>query len=190
MTEQQQHRVLERRGDVELREYAPHVLATVIATGSPEEAASAAFRPLFGYISGANLGSAALAMTAPVIQEPSGERLSMTAAVSGRPTGIAQWMVSFVLPGGRGLAGYPAPTDPRVSLHAVPREEAAALGWSGSWTAENVARWTDALRQGIAEAGWLEAGPARWARFDPPTRPPSQRRNEIVIPVSRAARAG
>ncbi|MFO1541302.1 MAG: SOUL family heme-binding protein [Chloroflexota bacterium] len=189
MTEQQEYRVLETRGIVELREYAPHVVATVLASGSPEAAASEAFRPLFGYISGVNLRAAALAMTAPVIQEPAGERLPMTAPVIHRPAGVERWAVSFVLPGGRGIEGYPEPTDLRVSLRAVPREEAAALGWSGSWTAENVARWTEELRRRIAEAGWQEAGEARWARFDPPMRPPSQRRNEIVIPVTRVPRA-
>jgi hypothetical protein len=110
-------------------------------------------------------------MTAPVIQEAVGED---------------RWTVSFVLPGSRPLAEYPTPTDPRVTLRAVPGETAAALRWSGRWTAGNVETRTEELRQGVAEAGWEPLGAPRWARFDPPWKPPFARRNEIVLPVRRS----
>jgi len=158
MTEQQEYRVLESRGNVELREYAPCVVADVVVSGSAEEAASAAFRPLFQYISGANRGAEPLAMTAPVIQQPTGEQLAMMA---------------------------PVPSDPRVSLRAVPAETAAAIRWSGRWTDSNIARRSQDLRRAMTEAGWQESGEPRWARFDPPWKPPFARRNEIVIPVRR-----
>ena len=185
MTEQQAYRVLDSRGNVELREYAPCVVADVIASGSAEQAGSAAFRPLFEYISGANRGAEPLAMTAPVIQKPASERLAMTAPVIQEAAGADEWTVSFVLPAGRSLSQYPVPADPRVSLRAVPAETAAAIRWSGRWTDSNVARRTEELRRAIAEAGWEEAGEPRWARFDPPWKPPFARRNEIVIPVRR-----
>ena len=69
MTEQQEYRVLNSHGNVELREYAPCVVADVVTSGSAEQAGSAAFRPLFEYISGANRGAEPLAMTAPVMQQ-------------------------------------------------------------------------------------------------------------------------
>lgn len=185
MTEQQEYRVLESRGNVELREYAPCVVADVVVSGSAEQAASAAFRPLFQYISGANVGAEPLAMTAPVIQQPAGEQLAMTAPVIQEPAGTDQWTVSFVLPAGRGPSTYPVPTDPRVSLRAVPAETAAAIRWSGRWTDSNIARRSQDLRRAMAEAGWQESGAPRWARFDPPWKPPFARRNEIVIPVRR-----
>ena len=109
-------------------------------------------------------------MTAPVIQEA---------------VGTDEWTVSFVLPAGRSLSDYPVPTDSRVSLRAVPGETAAAIRWSGRWTESNIERRTATLRQAIAEAGWEESGEPRWARFDPPWKPPFARRNEIVIPVRR-----
>lgn len=183
MTEQQEYRVLESRGNVELREYAPCVVADVVVSGSAEEAASAAFRPLFEYISGANGGAESLAMTAPVIQQPASERLAMTAPVIQEAAGPGEWTVSFVLPAGRSLSEYPAPVNPRVSLRAVPGETAVALCWSGRWTESNIARRTEELRQTMANSGWQAAGEPRWARFDPPWKPPFARRNEIVIPV-------
>ena len=185
MTEQQEYRVLRAQGNVELREYAPCVVADVVVSGSAEQAGSAAFRPLFQYISGANRGAEPLEMTAPVIQKPASERLAMTAPVIQESAGTDEWTVSFVLPAGRSLSDYPVPTDSRVSLRAVPGETAAAIRWSGRWTESNIARRTAELRQTIAEAGWEESGDPRWARFDPPWKPPFARRNEIVIPVRR-----
>ena len=185
MTEQQEYRVMTGRGVVELREYAPCVVADVVVSGSAEQAGSAAFRPLFEYISGANHGVEPLAMTAPVIQQPTSERLAMTAPVIQKAAGAGEWTVSFVLPAGRSLSEYPTPTNSRVSLRAVPGETAAAIRWSGRWTSSNIARRTQDLRSVMAEAGWQESGEPRWARFDPPWKPPFARRNEIVIPAHR-----
>ena len=185
MTEQQEYRVLDAQGDVELREYAPCVVADVVMSGSAEQAGSAAFQPLFRYISGANRGAESLAMTAPVIQQSTSERLAMTAPVIQEAAGTDAWTVSFVLPAGRPLSDYPVPSDPRVSLRSIPAETAAAIRWSGRWTESNIARRTEELRHAIAESGWQESGEPRWARFDPPWKPPFARRNEIVIPVRR-----
>lgn len=187
MTEQQAYRILDAQGNVELREYAPCVVADVVASGSAEQAGSAAFQPLFEYISGANRGAEPLEMTAPVIQKPASERLAMTAPVIQEAASPNEWSVSFVLPAGRSLSEYPVPSNPRVSLRAVPGETAAAIRWSGRWTASNIARRTEELRRAIAENGWKESGEPRWARFDPPWKPPFARRNEIVIPVRRPA---
>ncbi|MFM8515736.1 MAG: SOUL family heme-binding protein [Actinomycetota bacterium] len=183
MTEQQRYRVVEKRGDVELREYESCVVADVTVTGDVEQAANTAFRPLVTYISGANQAKASLAMTAPVIQQAAGERLAMTAPVLQEASGPRTWTVSFVLPGDRALADYPVPTNPQVTLRALPGERAAALRWSGRWSAGNLAQRTQQLRDAITEAGWQVAGEPRWARFDPPWTPPFLRRNEIVIPI-------
>lgn len=184
MTEQQRYRVVETRGDVELREYDPCVVADVTVDGDVEQAGNAAFRPLVSYISGANQSKASFAMTAPVMQQPAGERLAMTAPVLQEASGPRTWIVSFVLPGDRALADYPVPTNPQVTLRSLPAERAAALRWSGRWSASNLTQRTQQLRDAIVAAGWAEAGEPRWARFDPPWTPPFLRRNEIVIPVS------
>lgn len=172
---------MQTRGAVELRRYAPCVVADVVVSGSRDSAGNKAFRPLASYIGGRNHTSEALAMTAPVIQ--SSEKLAMTAPVLQEPATDGQWTVSFVLPGDRPLDEYPVPDDPRVHLRAVPGETAAALRWSGRWTSGNVAARTDELFATIAEAGWEPAGPVRWARFDPPWKPFLARRNEVVVPV-------
>ena len=184
MTEQQRYRVIEAHGDLELREYADCVVADVTVTGDPDQAASAAFRPLFSYISGSNRTATSIAMTAPVLQQAAGERLAMTAPVLQEAVGDERWTVSFVLPGDRPIEAYPQPADPRVTLRAISGQTAAALRWSGRWTSANVAERTEQLRQSMAERGWRAGGDPRWARFDPPWKPPFLRRNEIVIPVA------
>ena len=183
VTEQQRYRVVQTRGDVEMREYAPCVVADVTVTGEVEQAGNMAFRPLVNYISGANQTRTSLAMTAPVIQQSPGERLAMTAPVLQEEVSPTTWTVSFVLPGERPLAAYPVPTNPQVTLRELPAEHAAVLRWSGRWTADNLAKRTQQLRDAITQAGWQVAGGVRWARFDPPWTPPFLRRNEVVIPV-------
>ena len=186
MTEQQSYEVLERHGPVELRRYAPCVVADVRVTGSIEAAGNAAFRPLVSYISGAN--RAAPSMT--TLPDQTGERLAMTAPVLQAASDAGtegEWVVSFVLPGSRGVADYPEPTDPRVRLRAVPGHDAAAVRWSGRWSGSNVAERTEELQSQMRQRAWAASGPPVWARYDPPWKPAFLRRNEIVIPVEPAA---
>lgn len=184
MTEQQRYQVLERQGPVELRRYESCTVADVVVQGSREEAGNVAFRPLIRYISGHNAPRQKLGMTAPVVQEPVGERLATTEPVIEQSTGSDRWTVSFVLPGSRPPAEYPAPSDPRVTLRHVPEHTAAALRWSGRWTDANVLRRTEELNRAVAANGWTPQGVSRWARFDPPWKPAFARRNEIVLPVA------
>jgi hypothetical protein len=183
MTEQQSYQVLVTIGDVELRHYDRCVVAQVVVEGSAEQAGSAAFQPLFRYISGANQATTPLDMTAPVLQQPNPEKLAMTAPVLQQQEATQEWTVAFVLPGDRPLTEYPTPTDSRVQLREVSAQTAAALRWSGRWTKANTTRRTDQLRQAITVAGWQESGEPRWARYNPPWTPPFARRNEIIIPV-------
>lgn len=183
MTEQQSYQVLDTVGDVELRHYDRCVVAEVVVEGSAEQAGSAAFQPLFRYISGANQATTPLDMTAPVLQQPNPEKLAMTAPVLQQQEATQKWTVAFVLPGDRPLAEYPIPTDSRVQLREVSAQTAAALRWSGRWTRANTTRRTDQLRHAITAAGWQESGEPQWARYNAPWTPPFARRNEIIIPV-------
>lgn len=48
--------VLRTEGEIEIRRYEPHLLATVEIEGKFSKAGSQGFRPLFDYISGENNG--------------------------------------------------------------------------------------------------------------------------------------
>ncbi|MFM8766208.1 MAG: heme-binding protein, partial [Rubrivivax sp.] len=62
--------VVQRLDAVEIRQYAPYVVAEVTVTGPADSAGNRAFPLLAGYIFGKNKGERKMAMTAPVTQAP------------------------------------------------------------------------------------------------------------------------
>ncbi len=68
MTEQQPSEVVDRRAGFELRRYPAHLVAEIEVDGSFDEAPSRAFRPLAGFVNGANRSHRQIAMTTPVTQ--------------------------------------------------------------------------------------------------------------------------
>ena len=73
MTETLDHEVLVTAGPIELRRYAPHLVAEVeVAADSVRAAAEVGFAPLADYIFGNNVPRERIAMTAPVTAEASG----------------------------------------------------------------------------------------------------------------------
>ena len=174
MTEQQEYRVLDTQGNVELREYAPCVVADVVMSGSAEQAGSAAFQPLFQYISGANRGAESLAMTAPVIQAP----------VIQAPGPSQEHVVAFVLPASVDAESAPIPTDARVSVREMPATLTAVSRYSGRWSQSSYDQQVAALRAALAADGLTPVSQPRFARFDPPFKPWFLRRNEVHIDVA------
>ncbi len=76
-TEEPNYEVLEKDGDIELREYAPMVIAETVIDGDMGEASSAGFKRIAGYIFGDNTaqqgGNEKIAMTAPVTMQPNNQ---------------------------------------------------------------------------------------------------------------------
>jgi hypothetical protein len=167
MTEQQAYQVERVYPGFELRRYEAHVVAEVQVAGSFEAAGNRAFGSLVGYIGGRNQGGRRMAMTAPVLQQPSQH----------------EHAVAFVMPAEESLATLPPPSDPRVALRPVGEERAAVVRYTGRWTESGYRQRLARLRADVAAAGLEPAGEARWARFDPPWTPWWLRRNEIVLPV-------
>lgn len=181
--EEAAYEVVAKQGRFEVRDYAPQIVAEVLIEGSLEEAGDRAFRPLFRYIDGDNRGRARIAMTAPVAQEPAGEKIAMTAPVSQEKTGD-RWAVRFVMPAGYTLESLPEPNDPAVTLHQHPARRVAAVRYSGFWSEKNYRRNLEALRQWMNDQGREPAGEPIWARYNPPFTPWFLRRNEILIPLA------
>lgn len=173
MTEQQPYDVIAEHPGFELRHYPAHVVAEVEVSGSFEGAGISGFRPLVGYIS-----RGGIAMTAPVLQQAVGASEDVDDLVA-----ASTYRVAFVLPAGSAVDSVPLPADARVRIREVPDEDAAAVRFSGRWTAGSFRRHAAALQQAVVDAGLQPAGPLRWARFDPPWTPWFLRHNEVVLPV-------
>lgn len=198
MTEQQPYELIRRYPHFELRRYPDYAVAEVAVSADFDRAGNAAFRHLFNYISGNNEGRRKLAMTAPVIQnaaarEPgSPQKLAMTAPViqSGPLPGVggrSEFVVAFVLPAGVTAENAPVPTDPKVTVRAVPGSLAAAVRFSGAGSAAGFERHNNGLQAALVVAGLTPAGAPRFARFDPPFKPWFLRRNEVVQDVREPA---
>ena len=190
MTEQQPYQVVRKYPDFELRWYPEHVVVEITVEGSFEEAGNRAFNPLLQYISGANRAQQRMAMTAPVVQGPSGQRIAMTAPVVQQETDQGAFTVAFVLPATITPANAPEPTDSRVQVRVVPAGYAAAVRYSGRWSQDSYLRHCTTLQEAIRHAGLQAISEPRFARFDPPFKPWFLRRNEVVIAVDGAVPPG
>ena len=170
---------------VEVREYAPMLVAEVVVpTEDFERAGGAGFQPLADYIFGNNTRRERIGMTAPVTQEREGERIGMTAPVTqaGSPQG---WVVGFVMPARYAADTLPLPRDPRIRIVGVPSRHVAAIRFSGRWNTVRYAENLRVLERELAEAGWVATAEPQSAQYDAPWVPGPMRRNEILLPVRR-----
>ena len=117
-------------------------------------------------------------MTAPVAQTPT--KIAMTAPVAQSPQ-AGGYVVQFAMPPEWTLDTLPEPTDPAVTLRAVPARTVAVIRYSGTWSQERYAEHLASLQSALAEAGLRWRGEPVWARYDPPWKPWFLRRNEIWL---------
>ncbi len=183
--EEPAYEVIRTIDDVELRQYAPYVVAEVRIEADAEEAGNLAFPILAGYIFGKNKGEKKFEMTAPVTQVATPQRLEMTAPVTQTavPGAVGSYVIQFVLPKGVTLASAPEPLDPRVRMREVPASRIAAIRYSGFWSQANYAEHLDKLRTVMKTAGVDTTGEPVFSRYNPPFMPWFLRRNEIWLTV-------
>lgn len=167
---------------LELREYAPQIVAEVVVEGDFEDAGNQAFRRLFKYISGDNTASEKIAMTAPVSQQQQGEKIAMTTPVSQRAEGQG-WVVNFMMPAEYTMDTIPTPTDPNVKIRAIPAHHMAAIRFSGRWTKKNYDKHLVELLEWLNNNGLETSGEPVWARYNSPFSLWFMRRNEILVEV-------
>jgi len=173
-------------GEVELRRYAPYVVAQVRLEGSPDQADSQGFRILAGYIFGKNKGERRMEMTAPVTRAAEPVKLEMTAPVT-RSADAQGYRLQFVLPREVTLATAPEPIDPRVQLREVPGGLVAAIRYSGTWSQSNYEHHLERLQAALRAAGIRWTGEPTLSRYNGPMTPWFLRRNEIWLAVEDAA---
>ncbi len=183
------YRVTETLGGVEIREYAPYLVAETTVDGTIESAGNEGFRRLAKYIFGGNRGAAKVAMTTPVVQEKAaGTKIAMTAPVTQSQSGD-QFVVRFMMPSQYSKDTLPEPNDARVAIEEVPARTLAAIRYSGTWSKRNYEKNLATLQSELRSAGLEPIGEPLWARYNPPFTPWFMRRNEILTEFRPASAA-
>ncbi|MBB3712813.1 hypothetical protein FHS00_002408 [Limimaricola variabilis] len=177
---------------IELRRYAPIIVAEVTVTASNrDEASSKGFRPLAGYIFGRNAPGGTISMTAPVTTTPAtpiegeGETIAMTAPVTTAAAENAEgrYTVRFMMPSKYTMETLPEPLDPEVRLSRMPARTLVALRFVGERSAERVTAAEQAIATYIEKTGLEPSGPFVIAGYDGPDTPASEKRWEVQRPV-------
>lgn len=180
------HRVVQEIEGIEVREYAPYLVAETEVSGSREEAGNAGFRRLADYIFGKNRGEKKIAMTAPVAQQE-GARIAMTAPVSQQETpdrGPSTWVIQFMMPSEYTREKLPEPVDPAIRFREVPARRVAVLRYSGTWSEERYLEKLAELKAAMEKAQLRAVAEPVWARYDPPFMPWFLRTNEIQVEIA------
>jgi len=180
------HEVLAKTAAYEIRKYAPCVLAEtsyVSSKGMVEGNQGGSFMKLARFIGvmakPENEAAAPIAMTAPVLMQPSGGK-------SGDGSGDG-YKMAFFLPASRfaSAADAPKPTSPDVRITDVPARTLAVQTFSGYMRAGLIADKERELREALGADG-VSAAPgaeAMVAGYNPPWTPGPWRTNEIMLEV-------
>lgn len=115
--EQPKYHVVESSGNIEIRDYAPMIVAEAEVAGDRRDAIGKGFRIIADYIFGNNTSAQKVRMTAPVTQQGS-EKIAMTAPVTQQGDGNI-WRVRFVMPSSYTIETLPKPNNLAVNLKEI-----------------------------------------------------------------------
>ena len=168
MAEQRPYDVIETYGEIEIRQYPTIMAASVIEEGDRKDAASAAFRTLFNYISGENA---------------TGEKIDMTAPVSQQKKEDNRWEVWFFMPTHFTQLKLPQPINQRVRIRELESTAMATITFSGRGRNANLLKHETILRRFLEKKSISFTGDAIYSFYDPPFMPWFLRRNEVAFTV-------
>ena len=183
--EHPKYTLIERSGNIEIRDYAPMIVAETEVTGERREAISKGFRLIANYIFGNNTAAQKIPMTAPVTQQGS-EKIAMTAPVTQQGVGKS-WRVRFVMPSKYTMETLPKPNNPAVELKEIPGKRFAAIRFSGMGGQDSLERHTKELDEFLSAKNLTPLSPPTYAFYNPPWTLPFLRRNEVMVELSKPA---
>jgi len=180
--EQAKYEVVESQSDIQIRDYAPMIVAETEIPGARKEAISQGFRVIADYIFGNNTRKQNVAMTKPVNQQPE-EKIAMTAPVT-QQGASGRWTVRFVMPASYTMDTLPSPNNAAVKLEEIPGKRFAVIRFSGTAGEASLEDHTDELNAFIMGKKLNALSPPTYAFFNPPWTLPFLRRNEVMIEVT------
>jgi effector-binding domain-containing protein len=178
------YKILKSDGDIELREYARYLLASVIVKStSHNKAGNIAFSILADYIFGNNIDESKIKMTSPVIskQLDLSKKIPMTAPVTIIKNDTGYYEVSFTMPSEYNLENVPKPINDTVKLANISKHYVVAITFSGYSSENTINKKTNLLKKWMGKNKFIQQGEPILARYNPPWKPGFLRRNEIMI---------
>jgi len=174
------YETIKKDGKFSIRKYSATIRASVtISANDINQASSAAFGLLAGYIFGDNRAKGKIAMTAPVAAEQVSEQIAMTAPVDTTKTSGRSYKVSFTMPSKYSMATLPKPNNESVKIEKHPSHTMAVLTFSGYTTDNNISDKTEQLRYWAKANGIDILGQPVVSRYDAPWKPGFLRHNEV-----------
>lgn len=170
------YEVIAAAGAIELRSYAPHVVAEVQVRGNRRQGARAGFRALANFIFGGNAASQKIAMTAPVTQIDRSSGMTRTGNGD-------TWTVRFMMPSRHALETLPTPKNATVALREVDPGTRLVVQFSGRALTGSLEKHAVQLQSYATQAGLTLAGPMEIAYYNDPFTLPWRRRNEVSFAV-------
>jgi hypothetical protein len=178
-------------GRLQIRRYAPQILAETTVEGrSWPDALDVGVTRLTDYLFGGNELEAKLPMSTPVLTSINAARRDLE---SWRPPSVTELnelngptsrIVALAMPSRLTLDDLPAPKDERVHLHGVPERRMAALCFRGSNTSDLPAQKRNELLFLLKCAGLRAASEVWFAGYDSPRTLPLLRRNEVLVELA------
>lgn len=182
--EQAKYKVVQTHDAIEVRDYAPKIVARTNVSGERKEAINEGFRVIADYIFGNNISSQKVAMTAPVMQQQQSEKISMTAPVM-QAGNDNQWQVAFVMPDEYTMKTLPKPNNDLVQLVELPTKRFAVIRFTGLAGEKSLQTHTNKLKSYIKSYNLSAISAPAYAFYNPPWTLPFMRHNEVMIEVSK-----
>ncbi len=183
--ESPKYKVLEKKGEFEIREYSPYIIAKITVKGDYDESSGQAFKILAGYIFGKNKGENKISMTSPVLMKNEPQKIAMTSPVVMNQTEDS-FSMTFSMPSKYTLENLPEPLDNRIKFEKVEAQIIAShrFSWFSSKKknrkkAKELRDWLTNFKNYKANEGHSFAG------YNPPWTLPFLKRNEVHIRLSK-----
>jgi len=168
--ESAEYTVVEKDGNIEIREY-PDLMLAMTEANRDAQGSDGSFMRLFRYISGSNKPEQKIAMTTPVFMQPK----EKDASQAGGET------MGFVLPKAVAQQQIPTPTDDAVNIRKRSGGRFAVIRFAGRMSSKAVREAETRLRTWVAKRGLTVVGEPETAGYDPPWTPGPLRRNEVLL---------
>ena len=165
------------KGDIEIRDVPPLLVATVVVPWDEYTSGNRAFRQLAGFIFGDNQSRSSIKMTAPVTSKPLSEKIAMTAPVTSKPQG-EMTEVSFIMPSKWTKDTLPIPNNTNIKITETNPTKRAVRTFS--WYATSVNAWRNKgdFITALEKENIQRTGDMTLAQYNDPSTPPWMRRNE------------